>query len=287
MVHTKTNLFGAHVSIAGGLDKAFSHGEELGCTAIQIFTHSNRQWALKQLTDQEITTFKHAWKNSTIQSVVVHASYLLNLGATNAAVHKKTQEALIHELERCHNLGIQLLIIHPGSHGESSRKDCLNKIIETINQALEKIPGKTILCIENMAGQGTSVGSTLEELAYIVTHVKQQARIGICIDTCHAWAAGYSLATSHDYQAFWKQFDTLIGLNYLKALHLNDSKNALSSHVDRHEHIGKGSIGLEAFRLIMNDKNFTTLPKILETPHDKHGYGFKENLEVLRKLIKE
>ncbi|MFA6066567.1 MAG: deoxyribonuclease IV [Candidatus Babeliaceae bacterium] len=278
-------LLGAHVSITGGLEKAFEEGALLECTALQIFTHSNRQWHLKKLSDEAIESFLQAWKNSSIETMVVHASYLLNLGSPDHALYQKSCKTLTEELERCAQLKIPYLVIHPGAATTSSRQESLIRVAEALDHACETVKTGPTILLENTAGQGTTVGTTFEELAYILHHVKHKSRVGVCFDTCHAFAAGYQFSTEKEYQALWKQFDTIIGLDYLKAIHINDSKNACNSRVDRHEHIGKGEIGLEAFKLIMNDKKFADIPKILETPKTE-AYGHAENLTVLRKLIK-
>ena len=285
MQHKKTPLLlGAHMSISGGFEKAIERGESIGCTAIQIFVKSNRQWAAQPISEDQIEKFHTAAKDSTILAIVAHASYLINLAATTKEAFTKSVHALAIELKRCEQLGIHYLVLHPGSRLSLDLKDALAQIAAGIDQALEQSPGKTMILIENMAGQGSSVGSRFEELAAIRAASHHKTKVGFCLDTCHAFAAGYDLRTPETYKATWKEFDTIIGLEHLKAIHLNDSKKELGSRVDRHANIGKGTMGLESFSLIMNDKNLTWVPKILETPyHDLSDYA--HDMETLKKLI--
>ena len=261
-------LLGAHMSISGGLEKSIERGESINCTAIQIFTKSNRQWTAKKLTDDSRSLFKERVKDSFIRSIIVHATYLINLGSPDIQTNKKSVTAVCEELKRCEQLDIPYLVLHPGSHLKSGEKTCLEKISDALNTIFEKTPGKTMILLENMAGQGSQVCYSFEQLAYIRSRSAYKKRLGICFDTCHAFAAGYDFRTQGSYTKIWKQFDTIIGLENLKAIHINDSKKELGSKIDRHEEIGKGKIGLEAFRLLFNDKRFFDIPKILETPKD-------------------
>jgi len=277
-------FLGAHVSAAGGLYKAIDIGEELGCTTIQIFTANNRQWAFNDLTENEIAPFIEQQKESQITIVISHASYLINLGSPTKMVAARSKKALKAELMRCEQLSIPYLVLHPGSRLESDEETCIKAIATSLQAILEEVPGQCMILLEIMAGQGSSIGSTLEQLAAIQALIHLKKRIGICFDTCHAFAAGYDFTTPESYKDFWNTFDRIIGLEHLKAIHLNDSQKAKGSHVDRHADIGKGAIGIEAFRLIMNDKRFANIPKIIETPLtslDDHV----RNLQVLRKLI--
>ncbi|MGC2310779.1 MAG: deoxyribonuclease IV [Candidatus Babeliaceae bacterium] len=280
----KQLLLGAHMSIAGGLQNALLAGESIGCTAIQIFTHSNRQWHLNPLAQEEIDLFKTTWKKTNIQSVQVHASYLLNIGSSQAAMRTKSVHILEEELVRCQKLEIPYLILHPGSSLKDSPQDCLKHITESITSIFEKTPGKTKILLENMAGQGTSIGYTFEQLATLIELIKPKSRIGICFDTCHAFASGYDFTTPEKYAAMWKQFDDIIGLKYLHAFHLNDSKKELGSRVDRHEDIGKGKLGIETFKLIINDKRFFDIPKVLETPYHILK-DYLHNMDILKELL--
>ncbi len=271
------------MSIAGGINKAIERGESIGCTAIQIFTKSNRQWHAKALSDEEIELFKQTWKKSSIKSVVAHASYLLNIGSSNPDLEKKSLEALKIELQRCADLGIPQLIIHPGSHTNTDEKSCLAQISKNINKLLAHIPDGMLL-LETMAGQGSQVGYTFEQLAEIIKQVDQKRRVGICIDTCHLFAAGYDARTEKAYHDMWKHFDTVIGMHKLKAIHVNDSQKDLGSRVDRHTDIGKGKMGLNAFELLFNDPALFDVPKILETPRTELA-DYRKNMDILEDLL--
>ncbi|MBV8660738.1 MAG: deoxyribonuclease IV [Candidatus Dependentiae bacterium] len=283
----KQYLVGAHVSISGGFFKAIEEGIKIGCTAIQIFTKSNRQWKSKPITDSDADLFITAQKESDIKIVVAHASYLINLGSATHEVQKKSYTALVDEIKRCHQLKIPFLVLHPGTAESGSKEIVLKQTGDYINQALEETSNCiTAVLIETMAGQGKSIGSSFEELAMMLHQITHKKRIGICFDTCHAFAAGYEFSTPQSYAAMFKQFDATIGLQYLKMFHMNDSKKELGSHVDRHENIGKGAIKLEAFSLIMNDHRFTSIPKIVETPKDDDLENDKRNVRTLIDLIK-
>ena len=278
-------LLGAHMSMAGGIHLAIERGESIGCTAIQLFTKSNRQWHAKPLTHEEITLFKDAWKQSSIQSVVTHATYLINIGSPDKEIEKKSMDALAMELARSSSLDIPYLVLHPGSHINSDEESCLQRISDNLNTLLKKAPNITIL-LETMAGQGTNIGYTFEHLAQIIKLSDFKNQLGVCLDTCHVFAAGYDFRTEKTYKAMWEQFDKTIGLKKLKAIHLNDSKEELGSRVDRHTDIGKGKIGLKAFELLVNDPNFFDIPKILETPKNgltEDEHNMKTIIELLSK----
>lgn len=276
------------MSVSGGLEKSIEQALKTGCTAIQIFTKSNRQWQAKDLTQQEIATFKQAASASGIQAVVTHACYLINLAAQNEEIYQKSIQALAKEIIRCQELGIGYLVLHPGSAGDQESMQAVQKIIAGINLALAQAPGPTMILLETMAGQGSSMCSTFEQLAIIRAGVADKARIGICVDTCHMFAAGYDFSSSASYHELWKQFDRIIGLEQIKVIHMNDSKKERGSRVDRHEDIGKGAIGLEAFRLLMNDERFFDVIKILETPKGDHEIDDdKRNLTTLLNLLTE
>ena len=280
-------LIGSHVSVAGGFFNAITEGTEIGCTAIQIFTKSNRQWASKPITDTDAQLFIKAQKNSDIKVVISHASYLINLGSITPDVQNKSFAALVNEIERCHQLAIPYLVLHPGTAEPSLKEMTLQKTGDYINQAINATSHcSTTVLIETMAGQGKSVGSSFEELAIMLNQVSNKNRIGICYDTCHTFAAGYDFTTAEGYKKTFKHFDDLIGLQYLKAFHMNDSKKPLNSHVDRHENIGHGLISIEAFEMILNDSRFADVPKILETPQMENLDNDKMNLQKLLSLIK-
>jgi len=265
----KTFLLGSHVSVAQGLEKAFLRGESIGCTAIQIFTKSNRQWLSKPITENEARLFRERFTQSKIKSIVAHASYLINIGSGDIELNKKSFHALLDEVNRCKQLNINSLILHPGSSQKLTEKECLDLIADNLNEIFSITDDTTKILLENTAGMGTSVGHKFEQLAYILNRVKSKERIGICFDTCHAFAAGYDFRSEDSYEKMWKEFDTIIGIPMLKAFHLNDSKKNCGSKVDRHTHIGKGEMGLNPFRFILNDERFLEIPKILETPIDK------------------
>ena len=279
-------LLGAHMSIVGGLSKALTRGASINCTALQIFTKSNRQWAPSQPTQEEIDLFKKTQQETGIAHVVAHASYLINMGSPDPDIHRKSVIAATKELAVCEALGIPFLVIHPGAYTTSTPEKAISAIAQGIEKMLHHVPGSSTILLETMAGQGTVVGRTFKELAAIRELISDKHRVGICLDTCHVFAAGYDLATQTGYASLWKDFDTIIGLSHLKVLHLNDSKKECGSHVDRHEAIGKGEIGLEGFRLLMNDERFFSLPKILETPKASLLDDAK-NMATLKKLLSE
>jgi deoxyribonuclease IV len=280
-------LLGAHMSIAGGFQQAIIKGESIGCTAIQIFTKSSRQWNTKPITLEQSNLFKTTLQESScVKSVMAHASYLINIGSSDKALAQKSVTALTEELQRCHTLGIPFLVLHPGAHGKATAEESLDLASQNLNYVFEQYTGDTIVLLENTAGQGSSIGSTFEQLHTIYEGTSHKNKVGFCFDTCHAFAAGYDLSTSESYEAIWNHFDKTIGLKNLKAFHLNDSAKGLGSHVDRHAHIGHGKIGLEGFRLLMNDARFFSLPKILETPKAESNLDQDlENLTVLKNLL--
>jgi len=278
-------LLGVHVSIAGGLENALYTGKALGCQCIQIFTHSNRQWKMPPLTQAQIDKFKGAQKQTAIHHVIVHASYLINLASVKEQIWQHSRTTLIKELEHCSALGIKYLVLHPGSFVNGAEKECLTLLTKGLNEAIAAVPGDTTILLENMAGQGNAIGYRFEQLAEIRSLITHHHRIGFCFDTCHAFSAGYQFNTPKTYEALWKEFDHIIGLNHLKAIHLNDSKTACGSHVDRHEHIGKGTLGLETFKLFINDAQFFDIPKILETPKDNELEDDMRNLTTLKNLL--
>ncbi|MGE0207028.1 MAG: deoxyribonuclease IV [Candidatus Babeliales bacterium] len=284
MTIKKPLLLGAHISIAGGLEKAIERGESINCTCIQFFTKSNRQWYAKPLQKEEIVLFKKAAEQSTIQDIVVHASYLINIGSADKELGAKSASSLQEELQRAEALGIPYLVLHPGSRNDSPLEECLERIAKNINIILEKNPGKTMILLETMAGQGSTVGDTFDQLATIYKKIDQKHRVGFCVDTCHLLVAGYDFRDKKSYEALWQEFDKKLGLKKLKAFHLNDSKKDLGSRVDRHENIGKGKVGLEAFSLLLNDERFFDIPKILETPKESLADDVK-NMNALLPLL--
>lgn len=286
MKKSKT-LIGAHVSISGGFDQAILRGEKIGATCIQIFTKSNRQWQAKAIEQQDAENFITQQQKSTIEIVVAHASYLINLGSSNTLTAEKSVHALIEELQRCDMLQIPYLVLHPGSIKNNDEQESLTYIAKQINHALQQAKPKHVtLLLETMAGQGSTIGHTFKQIATIINHVKNKKHIGVCVDTCHIFAAGYKFDTSAAYKKLWEEFDKYIGLEKLKVFHINDSKKDSGLHVDRHEHIGKGKIPKNAFKLLMNDIRFIDIPKILETPKEADEFTDDiKNLKTLRSFI--
>ena len=215
-----TLLLGAHMSIAGGFEKAIKRGESIHCTVIQIFTKNNRQWYAKPITKQEEIIFKNTVKNSSILSVIAHASYLINIGSPLKHIEEKSYNSLVEELQRCEQLGIKYLVIHPGAHLNGTIDECITRIAYNLNKALTQIPGISIL-LENTAGQGTNIGYSLEQLALIREKTQAKERIHFCFDTCHAFAAGYDIRSLQAYIAFWENYNQIIGIKHLKAIHIN------------------------------------------------------------------
>ncbi len=284
MKNKSSILLGAHMSIAGGVAKAITRGESIHSTCIQIFTASNRQWSHKVFEQQEVDEYKTALSKSSIQLVCSHASYLINLGSPKEETQKKSIDALIAELNRCAQLEIPYVVLHPGSSLKSDPEECIKRVAQNLDVALSKSSGCTQILLENMAGQGTAVAYTFEQLAKIYEQTNQKDKIGICFDTAHAFVAGYDLRNPESYNEVWEQFDAILGIDLLKIIHINDSKKELGTRVDRHEHIGQGFIGSQAFALIMNDKRLIHVPKILETPKDDDLEQDRTNLKKLIEL---
>ena len=261
------NYLGAHVSAAGGADQAVLRAVDIGATAFALFTKNQRQWKGKPLTDEAIAAFKQACKTHGFgpEQILPHDSYLINLGHPEAEGLAKSRAAFLDEMQRCEQLGLTLLNFHPGSHlNKISEAECLARIAESINLALDATQGVTAV-IENTAGQGTNLGWRFEHLAEIIDQVEDKSRVGVCIDTCHAFAAGYDLRTRDATQATLDELGKVVGFQYLRGMHLNDAKSAFASRVDRHHSLGKGNIGLDAFSTIMQDERIHGIPMILET----------------------
>ena len=278
---------GVHVSAANGLHNAIINAHELGCNSFSFFLKNQRTWNFSPIKPKTVDDFKSHMKSYKYeyQHVIPHGSYLINLGNKDAEKREKSYKTFIDDLKRCEMLDIELYNFHPGSTvGECSFDDAIYTISECINNAIEET-SKVIIVIENMAGQGHVVGSKFEELAQIIERIHDKSRIGICIDTCHAFAAGYDLRTEDSFKKVFKKFDDIIGFKYLKALHLNDSKGNLGCRLDKHENLGKGKIGLECFKLIMNDKRFENIPLIIETPAPANDLSiYKKEIELLYAL---
>ncbi len=281
-------LLGAHMSIAGGVEFAPIQGGKVGCEIIQLFTKNSNQWDSKPLTETQISLFKENMQKNKIQLAFAHDSYLINLASPDEVLHKKSLNAFIHELQRAEQLGLMALVFHPGSHVGKGEEYALQRIADSVNLAHQQtLEFKVLTCFENAAGQGSNVGHRFEHLAKLIELVEDKKRIGVCFDTQHAFAAGYDLRSEESYAKVWKEFDQIIGIEWLKCFHLNDSKKELGSRVDRHEHIGKGAIGLTAFRCLVNDPRFRDLPMSLETPKEADLKEDVENLATLRGLMKK
>jgi deoxyribonuclease IV len=281
------HLLGAHTSIQGGVSKAVDLADSLGFTAMQIFSKNNNRWFAKPLEDVEVNSFKEKLKKSSIKFTVVHDCYLINLCALDDELKKKSLNAFIDELERCEQLEIPYLNFHPGAHCGKGEEEGIKEIAETLNLAHQKTKGfKVSSMLEATAGQGTAIGYKFEHLRKIIDLVEEKERMSVCIDTAHIFAAGYDIRTPEAYEKTMKEFDDIIGLDWLKCFHMNDSKKDLGTRVDRHDHIGKGFIGLEGFKNIMNDERIENVPKILETPKGKEHLEDVENIKVLKSLIK-
>lgn len=279
-------LLGAHMSIAGGVDKAIERGMSLSCTTIQMFTKNSNQWKGKPVTGEEAGRFKALQKKSGIRQVIAHDSYLINLASGDPELREKSIDALISELERCRILEIPYIIAHPGAHTGIGEDQGIKNIIISLDIVCAKTDGWGVdIALETTAGQGTNIGYGFEHLSRIISGVKHSHRIKTCIDTCHIFAAGYDIRTPEGYEKTIETFNRLVGLDRLVCIHLNDSKKGLGSRVDRHEHIGKGFIGKESFRLIMNDRRFSSISRIIETPKGPDMREDKINLKFLRKLI--
>lgn len=284
---TNNHLLGAHTSTSGGVASAVDLANKLGFTAMQIFSKNNTRWTQRPFKESEIRGFKIKLKASGIKYVCVHDSYLINLCADKPEFKKKSDEAFLDEIERCHQLGIEYLNFHPGSHGGRGEEEGIKKIAEALNIAHDKTKGYNVSSmLEATAGQGSAIGYRFEHLREIIDLVDDKKRMSVCIDTAHIFAAGYDIRTSETYKKTMNEFDDIVGFKYLKCFHMNDSKKPLGSRVDRHDHIGKGLIGLEGFRNIMNDKKLIHIPKILETPKGKEHLEDIENIKVLKSLIK-
>lgn len=281
-------LLGAHMSIEGGLHRAFERIRLVKGESLQIFSKNQRQWSAPSLSDSEIQQFKEAWQQWGKGPVAVHDSYLINLANPDTKKSNRAVGAFAEEISRAGLLSIPYLIMHPGSHVGAGVENGLKHLTVNLDRAFEKAEDTTsvMVLLETTAGQGTGLGSSFEELAHVISNSKYRDRLGVCFDTCHTFAAGYDISTKNGYKKTFSDFDAIIGLARLKFFHVNDSKKELGSRVDRHAHIGKGEIGLAGFRLLMNDPRFTKHPMVLETPKGKDLKEDMENLKLLRSLIR-
>jgi deoxyribonuclease-4 len=276
------------MSIGGGVHRAIERARSIECTAMQIFVKNNMQWFARPFTPDEIKAFLEHGQRRELAAVFAHANYLINLAATNPQFYANSIRALTEELVRADQLGLPFIVLHPGAHLGAGEEAGLKKVVKSIDKILARIPKvKTRIALETTAGQGTSLGHTFEHLAYLIENVREPDRLCVCLDTAHVFAAGYDLTSEGGTRKSLREFDRIIGLQNLVALHLNDSKTGRGSRVDRHEHIGQGRIGLEAFRVIMRDRRFRKVPKVLETPKGKDLLEDVENMCALRALLDE
>jgi deoxyribonuclease IV len=278
-------LLGAHESVAGGLHLAFDRILDVGGSALQIFTRNQRQWTPSAVTEEEQALFSEAWKRCPDMPVASHASYLVNLASGKPDLVKKSIDAFAEELKRCELLKIPFVVMHPGSHGGDGVETGIARFTENLDLAFERGDNDVTVLLETTAGQGTSLGSRFEELATIIEGSKYASKLGVCVDTCHIFAAGYDIRSAEAYRASMEEFDKSVGIERIKFFHLNDSKKGLESRVDRHEHIGQGEIGLEGFRNLLNDPRFAIHPMTLETPKGKELQEDRDNLDALRELL--
>lgn len=279
---------GAHVSIAGGVDLAVVRGLEFGCEAIQIFTKNNNQWRAFPLKKDVVGRFRANLAESGLRPVVAHTSYLINLGTSSKRLWNKSVKSLQTELERCEMLGVPYLVTHPGSHTGAGVDRGLRNVADAINLVHSKTQDhRVMILVEHMAGQGTNLCCEFEQIARLFEMVNSQDRVGVCLDTCHLFAAGCDYRSPEKYHALMRDIDTAIGLRRVRCIHLNDSKTPLGSRVDRHEHIGRGKIGRAGFQLFLTDPRFKDTPGLIETPTDGTGKDERRNLRTLRRLASQ
>lgn len=279
-------LLGAHMSISGGLKRALLRGHDLGCNTIQMFTKSSVQWKERFLEEQEVAKFREIRKRVNINPVISHNSYLINLASADEGLYKKSIDAMLHEMQRCELLGVNYLVIHPGSHRGRGEEYGIEKIVCALNMIHERTKGYNVkIALETTAGQGTALGYRLEQIAQIIKSTEDASRLAFCLDTCHSFAAGYELRTEGGYERLFNEIEEITGMEKLKVIHLNDSKADCGSRIDRHENIGRGMIGERPFRWIMSDERLKDIPKIIETPGlGKDLEKDRENLDLLRRF---
>jgi deoxyribonuclease-4 len=282
-------IIGSHVSVAGGLDKGVARAVDVGCDCIQIFTKNNNQWAAKPFADEAVTAWKTAFADSGLTHPIAHTSYLINMATPDDALFRKSVDALVVEMERANLLELEGLVVHPGAFTKSSEEEGLRRIVAAVTETLDRVPeGSCRLLLENTAGQGTCLGHSFQQLAVMLGGVDFDSRVGVCLDTCHAFAAGYEINKKSGFAQMRKEMEELLPAGTIAALHLNDSKKPLGSRVDRHEHIGRGEIGLQAFRYVFADPVLGKLPGYLETEKGTDEESGEDwdviNLRVLRQL---
>jgi deoxyribonuclease-4 len=282
-------LLGSHKSIAGGYYKAVDSAAAQGMDTVQLFTKNNNQWRAKPLSEEDIRLFREALKRTGIRRPCAHNCYLINVASPNDELWKKSLDALVVEVERAEALGLCGVVMHPGSRVDATEEEGLRRIVKAVDEVHRRTAGvRTELWLETTAGQGSSLGHRFEHLAAILEGVKQPERLGVCVDTCHLFAAGYPLQTKAEYRTTFEEFDRIVGVDRIRAFHLNDSKKPLGSRVDRHQHIGEGCLGLEPFRHVLNDPRFAETPMYLETEKGmRDGEDLDAiNLRTLRSLLK-
>ena len=282
-------ILGAHESIAGGYYKAVEIAHRVGCDCVQIFTKNNNQWRAKELTDEDVRIFQAKLKELGVAHPLAHDSYLINLASPDAELWKKSVDSFVIEMLRADRLGIPYVVTHPGAYTTGSEEAGIAAVVRALDEVHRQTPGiKTCCLLETTAGQGSCIGCRFEQLAAIIDGVQDPDRLGVCVDTCHIFAAGYAISTEKDYKTTMRVLDKTVGLKLVRAFHVNDSLKPLGSRVDRHAHIGRGMIGKEAFRLLMNDSRFRKVPMYLETPKgEENGKDLDViNLRTLRGLIK-
>jgi deoxyribonuclease-4 len=280
-------LFGAHMSVAGGCHQALLAAQAHGCATVQLFTKNANQWNAKPLTAEEVAIFHQTLRDTGLRLPTAHDSYLINLASPNAALNQRSLEAFVVEMQRAEALGLAYLVTHPGAATDGDGQAGLRRVAAALDEAHQRCAGFRVqVLLETTAGQGNYLGHRFEHLAQLLQRVRQPERLGICFDTCHVFAAGYSLASAAEYEATMAEFERVVGLQWLRCLHVNDSQKPQGSRVDRHAHIGRGCLGLEPFRLLVNDPRFQELPMILETPKEEDDNDDMDtvNLNVLRNL---
>lgn len=281
-----TRLLGAHMPTTGGLYRAITSGHEIGCTAVQLFTASPRQWRARPLSDEDISAFARAREETGIDTVISHDSYLINLAAPGEDILQRSREAFLEEMQRAEALNIPWVVTHMGSYLDSSEEEGLAVLGESVHLLLQQTEGMRVgIALETTAGQGTNLGYRFEHLARIIDMAGGSDRVGVCFDTCHVFVAGYDIRTPETLSATLDEFDRVIGLERLKVIHVNDAKKSLGSRVDRHEHIGEGELGLETFRILLHEPRLAHVPVILETPDPEKMHPV--NLQRLKELLND
>ncbi len=281
--------FGAHQSIAGGVHLALESAAELGFDCVQIFVKNQQQWSAPPLSEEALARWRDTRRGAGIEPVIAHATYLINLASPERAMWRKSVDAFTTEIKRCAALDVKEIVIHPGSHKGAGREAGIERIVEAVDAVCDETKGSGVrILLENTAGSGDQVGGPIEDLGRIIDRSRHKRRLGVCVDTCHVFAAGYDIRSAEGYENMVTELDRHVGLKRVRCIHLNDAKRELGSHVDRHEHIGKGKIGRAGFRHLVNDTRLAHVPKILETPKGEDGRGRnldKMNLAKLRRMI--